>query len=167
MIDYTNPNDPWLHTVYNPYKGMNDKERMKAGCLQGVAFIVMLFLILLLCALLGSCTTERVVTVERVRTDTVRVNRTAHDSIYVQDSVHIREKGDTVLIERWKTVWRNHTAHDSIYIHKVDSVPVPYPVIKEVEKPRTAFEKGMMATGGLAVMALVVVVVLRVRRFLP
>lgn len=165
MMDYYDPNDHWLHRQSDD---MNDDDRMKAAIMQCVVFLVLLIVGLALCALLGSCTTtERVVTVERVRTDTVRVNRTAHDSIYIHDSTMVKEKGDTVRIERWKTVWQNHTAHDSIYIHKTDSVPVPYPVTEYVEKPRSAFEKGMMATGGLAIMALIVLLAWKVRRFLP
>ena len=165
MMDYYDPNDHWLHRQSDD---MNDDDRMKAAIMQCVAFLILLIVGLALCALLGSCSTaERVVTVERVRTDTVRVNRTARDSIWVHDSVHIKEKGDTVWIEKWKTVWQNHTAHDSIYIHKTDSVPVPYPVPEYIEKPRSAFEKGMMATGGLAVMAIIVILAWKVRRFLP
>jgi hypothetical protein len=150
-----------------PKDDMNDDERIAVGILQGVTFFIILMAMLLLCALFGSCTTERVVTVEKVRTDTVWQNHTARDSIFVHDSVHVKEKGDTVWIEKWKTVWQNHTARDSIYIHKTDSVPVPYPVVKEVEKPLTATQKGLMGVGLLAVMVGVVWVAWRLKRWLP
>lgn len=42
LIDYNNPNDVWSHTGYDPYRGMNDDERMKAGCFQMAAFIITL-----------------------------------------------------------------------------------------------------------------------------
>lgn len=164
---YHNPNDFWRHHWEPRKDDMNDDERIAVGILQGVTFFIILMATLLLCALFGSCTTERVVTVEKVRTDTVWQNHTARDSIFVHDSVHVKEKSDTVWIEKWKTVWQNHTAHDSIYIHKTDSVPVPYPVVKEVEKPLTATQKGLMGVGLLAVMVGVVWVAWRLKRWLP
>lgn len=164
MMDYYDPNDHWLHRQSDD---MNDDDRMKAAIMQCAVFLILLIVGLALCALLGSCSTTRVVTVEKVRTDTVRVNRTARDSIYLHDSIHIKEKGDTVWIERWHTRWENHLAHDTTYVSKTDSVPVPYPVTEYVEKPRSAFEKGMMATGGLAIMAVIVLLAWKVRRFLP
>ena len=42
MNTYNNPNDVWSHTGYDPYRGMNDDERMKAGCFQMAAFIITL-----------------------------------------------------------------------------------------------------------------------------
>ena len=38
MMDFTNPNDFWMHKMqkYDPYKNMNDDERMKAGCIQAL-----------------------------------------------------------------------------------------------------------------------------------
>ena len=163
-MDYYDPNDHWLHRQSDD---MNDDDRMKAAIMQCAVFLILLIVGLALCALLGSCSTTRVVTVEKVRTDTVRVNRTARDSIYLHDSIHIKEKGDTVWIERWHIKWENHLANDTTYVSKTDSVPVPYPVTEYVEKPRSAFEKGMMATGGLAIMAVIVLLAWKVRRFLP
>lgn len=165
--DYHNPNDFWRHHWEPKDDDMSDDDRIAAGILQGVVIFIILMGGLLLCALFGSCTTERVVTVEKVRTDTVWQNHTARDSIFVRDSVHIKEKGDTVWVEKWKTVWQNHTAHDSVYIHKTDSVPVPYPVIKEVEKPLTKTQKGLMGVGILTLMGLIVFIAWKLKRFLP
>ena len=44
MTDYTNPNDPWMQTGYDPFKGMSEDERMKAGCMQAVVFVLMIAL---------------------------------------------------------------------------------------------------------------------------
>ena len=57
MMNYNNPNDPWMHTGYDPYKDMNDDERMKAGCIQASIVIVMILIGLCICCLFGSCTT--------------------------------------------------------------------------------------------------------------
>lgn len=77
--------------------------------------------------LFGSCTTTRYVP-GPVRTDTVWGSHTAHDSIYVRDSIWVSQmqQGDTIYIEKvkWKTVWGNHTAHDTVYKATHDTVTV-------------------------------------------
>lgn len=47
------------------------------------------------------------------------------------DSVYVKEKGDTVLIEKYKYLYRDKLVRDTMYISKVDSIQVPYPVEKE------------------------------------
>jgi hypothetical protein len=80
---------------------------------------------------LFGCKTQYV-PVETVRTDTVRLNHTAHDSIYLHDSTYVFEKGDTYYVERWHTKFKLKEIHDTAYISKTDSVAVPYPVEKKV-----------------------------------
>ena len=140
-IDYHNPNDNWMPTGYDPYKGMTDEERMKAGCLQGVAVIVVVILGLIVCALLGSCTTTKYVPVTETRTDTLRISHNTRDSIYVHDSTYIKEKGDTILIEKWHTKWRDRIVRDTIYQSKRDSIPYPVEVIKEVPAKLTWWQQ--------------------------
>ena len=147
--------------------GMSDDDRIAVGILQGVIIFIMLMGGILLCALFGSCTTERVVTVENVRTDTLRENRTVRDSIYIRDSTLVKEKGDTVWVERWHTKWVNHLERDTIYKATHDTIPRPYPVIKEVEKPLTKTEKGLMGVGILTLMGLIVFIAWKLKRFLP
>lgn len=96
-----------------------------------VGMVVMIIIALLFC----SCTKTEYITVEKVRTDTTYINKVQRDSIYLHDSTFVKVAGDTVWIERWHTKWQNHLEHDTVYKARTDSVPVPYPVIKEVEKP--------------------------------
>ena len=110
-MKYNDPNEYW----WREGDGMEEEERLKVAIVQGLTFVTMLIVLLALCALLGSCTTTRVVTVEKVRTDTLRENRIERDSIWLHDSIHIREKGDTVIIERWHIKWQNHLEHDTVY----------------------------------------------------
>lgn len=152
MMDFTNPNDFWSHQDYNPYKGMSDDERMKAGCLQLASYIVMILFGLLLCALFGSCTTMKYVLVPEYHTDTLRISHNTHDSIYVHDSTYIKEAGDTVLIEKWHTQWRDRIVHDTIYQSKRDSIPYPVEVIKEVPAELTMWELLKMKAGGIAIL---------------
>lgn len=52
-------------------------------------------LLLVIC----SCRTVKYVPVETVKVDTTYINKLQRDSIYMLDSVYVKEKGDTVLIE--------------------------------------------------------------------
>jgi hypothetical protein len=91
-----------------------------------------LFIALLVVGWLTSCTTTRVVTVERVKNDTTYITKQQRDSIWLHDSIHVMERGDTISIERWHTKYIEREIHDTLYRAKTDSIPVPYEVIKEV-----------------------------------
>jgi len=136
-MNYTNPNEFWQHNGYDPYKGLSDDDRMKVGCFQGLAFFLMLFLGLAICALLSSCTTTEYVVVERHSTDTLYVTKHQRDSIYIEqhDSIVLHEKGDTVTIDRWhwRYRWRDRVKTDTIYRSKTDTVFI----MKEHEQQKT------------------------------
>lgn len=163
-FDYHNPNDNW---GYDPYKGMNDDERVAAGCMQVAAYILTALLAIVICAMFGSCTTVKYVPLVEHKTDTVWHNHTERDSIYVHDSTYIKEKGDTVLIEKWHTRWRDRAVHDTLYISKTDSVPKPYPVIQEVPAKMSKWQKWLMWLGLFTLLGGIVWVAVKVRRFLP
>ena len=165
-IDYNNPNDMWRNNGYDPYRGLSDEERMKAGCFQGVAFFVMIMLGFALCALFGSCTTTQYVPVPEYHSDTVHISHNTRDSIYVHDSTYIKEKGDTVRIEKWHTKYIEKQVHDTIYKSRTDSVPKPYPFVKVVERELTTNQKGLMILGAVALMAFIVWVASKLKRFL-
>lgn len=59
------------------------------------------------------------------------------DSIFVQDSVFIRQKGDTVFKDKFKFVYKYVLLRDTMMTIKTDSIPVPVPV----EKKRTWWEQ--------------------------
>lgn len=153
-IDYNNPNDPWQHNDYDPYKGLSDEERIKAGCMQIVTFIVMFIVGLALCALFGSCKSVEYVPVIEHHTDTLIQTKIVKDSVYLKDSIHVREKNDTVKIEHWHTEFLKKEVHDTVYISKTDSVPAPYPVevIKEVPAELSMWELLKMKAGGIAIL---------------
>lgn len=156
-LDYNNSNDCWHG--YNPYKGMNDEERIKAGCLHYASLIVAGIAALLLCALLGSCKTrERIVTIETVRTDTTYITRHERDSIHEHDSTHVseRQRGDTIFVEvrRWRTKFIERQKHDTLFIARHDTVPRPYPVVQEVPAPLTWWQQTLQRIGLAALAAL-------------
>lgn len=94
-------------------------------CITLAPFMCMLFVIC-------SCRTVKYVPVETIKIDTTYINKLQRDSIYMLDSVYVKEKGDTVLIEKYKYLYRDKLVRDTMYISKADSIQVPYPVEKEL-----------------------------------
>jgi hypothetical protein len=129
--------------------------------------VLLVILVALICLLFASCTKTEYITVEKVRNDTVWQNHTKHDSIWVHDSIHATDKGDTVRIEKWHTKYVESIRHDTVYKARTDSVPVPYPVTKYVEKNLSWMQKTLMGVGILSLMALIVFIAFKLKRFLP
>lgn len=111
-----------------------------------------------------SCKQTEYVTVERIRTDTVKTVRNLRDSIYLHDSIRVTERGDTVTIERWHTRYRDRLLLDTIYESHTDSVPVPYPVEVEVERELTWWQRGQMYAGDCLLLLLLVGLLFRLKR---
>ncbi|MBQ5373834.1 MAG: hypothetical protein IIU51_04670 [Bacteroidaceae bacterium] len=129
--------------------------------------VLVLILVALICLLFVGCTKTEYITVEKVRNDTTYINKVQRDSVWLHDSTFVKVAGDTVRIEKWHTKYVETEKHDTVYKARTDSVPVPYPVIKEIEKPRSKFEKGLMGVGILSIMALVIFIAFKLKRFLP
>lgn len=112
----------------------------------------MILLAVVVLAVLAGCKT-RYVTVETVRTEYVSRTDTLvqRDSVWAHDSIHVREKGDTVWVERWsiryQDRWRDRVHTDTIV--RVDSVQVPYPVERKLSKwQQWCLDWGKVTTGG-------------------
>jgi hypothetical protein len=128
-----------------------ERIRWRAVAWATMCYLAVLMMAVLLCILLGGCTTTKYVTVPEYHTDTLKVSHNVHDSIYVHDSTFIKAVGDTLLIERWHTQYRDRWKTDTVYQHRVDSVPLPYPVEKKVEVPAemTWWQQTRMHVGGV------------------
>lgn len=116
--------------------------------------------------LLAGCRQVQYVPVEAVSRDTVWRDRVQRDSILRYDSVYIKEKGDTVRVEKYKYLWRDRLVRDTLYIFRTDSVQVPAPVERKLTPwQRFKVELGGWAAGALS-LALVVIgwLVYRMRR---
>ena len=170
-IDYNNPNDLWRNTGYDPYKGLSDNERMKAGCLQLLIMVGSFIVALLICALFNSCTTTKYVPVVEHRTDTLLKYSTVRDSIYLSDSIYVSDfvRDDTVYktIDRWHTRYVERTSHDTLYQNRTDSIPVPYPVEKKVPAELTWWQQTRLHLANIMLYLLAVVAVVYVgKRYL-
>ena len=117
-----------------------------------------------LALLMCSCKSIEYVPVIESHTDSVYLTKVQRDSVYSHDSVYIKEKGDTVLIERWHTKYVEKQVHDTTYISKHDSIPVPYEVTKYVERKLSKAQTALMLIGLIAILAAVVSAVFWVRR---
>lgn len=108
-----------------------------------------------------SCSTQYV-PVESVRYDSVFFEKIRKDSIFVQDSVFIRQKGDTVFKDKFHVVYKYVLLRDTMLTVRRDSIPVPVPV----EKKRTWLEQTKIDVGGYAVTIIVIYVLCRLMRWI-
>ena len=113
---------------------------------------------LLISLFFASCRSVRVIEKEVIKTDTVLTTKIQIDSIYVNDSIYMREliQGDTVKIttDRWHTRWRDRILYDSIYIAQRDTVRVTD--IKEVPRKLSGWQWFQIWAGRLALLAIMV-----------
>lgn len=127
----------------------------------------MLVAVVMLAMMICSCRSVEYVPVVEHKIDTVLCYSSIRDSIYMHDSIHVTEKGDTVRIERWHTKYVEKLTHDTIYRSSRDSIPVQYEVTKYVEKKLTKTQTGLIGIGLLALIALVAFLSVKLRRLLP
>ena len=88
---------------------------------------VMLLFLLLLCG----CRTEYV-PIESVRYDSVMIEKLMRDSVFVRDSVYLKEKGDTIYKykDRFVYVYKNRV--DTFFAEKISEIKVPVPVERKL-----------------------------------
>lgn len=86
----------------------------------------------LLLALYG-CKTQYV-PVETVRTEYVEHTKELRDTTVIHDSTFVYRNGDTLYITKWRDRWRNKYIKDTVFVSRKDSVQVPYPVEKKLNR---------------------------------
>ena len=89
----------------------------------------MWWVLLFLC--LCGCRTEYV-PVESVRYDSLMIEKLMRDSVFVRDSVYLKEKGDTVFKykDRFVYVYKNRV--DTFFAEKIREIEVPVPVERKL-----------------------------------
>ena len=106
-------------------------------------YIILALMLLAAIGFVCSCQPVRYVPVETVKTDSIRVVDLQRDSIYVQDSVIIRSKADTVYVTKWRTEYREALKVDTFLVQRVDSINT----VVEVEKKLTKIQQLKMDVG--------------------
>ena len=134
---------------------MDNIEKSYKGCwwsLLGFIATMVLFAV----TALTSCTTTKVVTVEKVRNDTTIITKWQKDSVWLHDSIHVKERGDTVLVEKWHTKYVEKQVHDTTYVATHDTIPQPYPVetIKVVPAELSWWQKLRLWIGNIGLLAI-------------
>ena len=88
---------------------------------------VMLLFLLFLCG----CRTEYV-PIESVRYDSLMITKLMRDSVFVRDSVYLKEKGDTVYKykDRFVYVYKNRV--DTFFAEKIREIEVLVPVERKL-----------------------------------
>ncbi len=117
-----------MYDDYDPERDRQDVGHLIVGIIIGLWALFLM-------TMCTGCTTTKYVQVPEYHTDTLIQTKVLKDSVWLHDSTFIREKGDTVLIERWHTEFLKKEVHDTVYISKTDSVPAPYPVEVTKEVP--------------------------------
>ena len=102
--------------------------------------------------LLLSCKSVKYITVETTKIE-YRDNF-VRDSIFRYDSVFVKDKGDTLILEKFRYLYRNRIVKDSIFINDTIRVPYPVEVIKQVKAPLTSWQSFQIWCGRFALFAL-------------
>lgn len=119
--------------------------------------LVYIIILLILAVCFTSCRTQHI-PVESVRTEYKTRDSIRYDSIYQRDSIYTLVKGDTVYQYRYKYLYRYLTTNRTDTIYKNDSIRVPYPVEKQLNR----WQSLKMELGGWAfgiVIAFILVII--------
>lgn len=128
--------------------------------------IFLLYLLALFCLLCG-CRQTQYVPVVTILHDSIYLTQMQRDSILRYDSVYVADKGDTVWLEKYKYLYRDRWRVDTLVSVRTDTVSVPYPVERKLTRwERVKLEAGGYAivVGALAVLAVIVWLVMKIRR---
>ena len=86
----------------------------------------------LMLVILAGCRSIQYVPIDTLKTDSIFFNLTTRDSIYIHDSVFIKEKNDTIYQYRYKYIYKDVLVHDTTYIERTDTIQVPIPVERKL-----------------------------------
>lgn len=114
-------------------------------------YLILLLIMYLFC----ECRTEYV-PLEVVKRDSVFIASLDRDSIFVRDSVFVREKGDTVFKYKDKYVYVYRNVTDTFTVYRDREIEVPVPVERELTWwERVKLEYAEWVIGVLVAVALV------------
>lgn len=116
---------------------------------------------LLFCAvpaiLMYSCKSVKYVPVETTKIE-YRYNR-VRDSVVHYDSVYVYDKGDTVILERYKYLYKNRIVKDSVFVNDTIRIPYPVEVVKQIKTPLSSFQNFQIRCGRFVLFALLFVAI--------
>jgi hypothetical protein len=152
-----------IHDNYDPERDAADIKHLVIGLIMG----------LIACALITMCTgcttTKYIETVREVtvaKTDTFLQK----DSVFCHDSIHVKEKGDSVIIDRWHTRWKDRVVYQAV--HDTITTTETKEVTKEVPAKLTWWQQTRLHLANIALWALLIAVVVwvgkrHIKKLLP
>jgi predicted RND superfamily exporter protein len=152
-----------IHDNYDPERDAADIKHLVIGLIMG----------LIACALITMCTgcttTKYIETVREVtvaKTDTFLQK----DSVFCHDSIHVKEKGDSVIIDRWHTRWKDRVVYQAV--HDTITTTETKEVTKEVPAKLTWWQQTRLHIANIALWALLIAVVVwvgkqHIKKLLP
>ena len=116
-----------------------------------IAFILFLFLLLLLSSCKTTSNTTDIMPVHSATHDTILLSKMKYDSVYIDRWQRIEHKADTVFYDRAKTEFRYRLLRDTVYKTRTDTVPVvkQVPVVRN-ERYTPPFTKFLACLGIIA-----------------
>ena len=132
-------------------------ETKRKGCMGILLWMLLVFLCGMLLIAMGSCRSVKYVPVETIRHDSIYITQHQRDSIYLHDSIFHKEKGDTILIEKWHTKYIEKQVHDTLIQVERDTIPQPYPYEVEVPARLSWWQKTRMHIGEVTLIALLAI----------
>lgn len=139
-----------IHDNYDPERDAADIKHLVIGLIMG----------LIACALITMCTgcttTKYIETVREVtvaKTDTFLQK----DSVFCHDSIHVKEKGDSVIIDRWHTRWKDRVVYQAV--HDTITTTETKEVTKEVPAKLTWWQQTRLHMANIMLWALLIAVV--------
>lgn len=129
----------------------------KKGCIGVLVWMLLIFICGIILIAFGSCRSIKYVPpIETIKHDSVYITQHQKDSIYIHDSIYQKEKGDTVLIEKWHTRYIEKQVRDTLIQIQRDTIQQPYPYEVEVPAQLSWWQKTRMHIGEITIIALLV-----------
>lgn len=132
-----NPNEHWMNNVM---KDLEPEEAQAVGCLSAVAYVVMFVIGIIVCALLGSCSSHKNMVTEHKENDSVMVEVHTNtiivpDTVYVEIPPQIAERTTADSTSHLENDYATSDARinpDGTLFHQLATKPQKKPV--EVDK---------------------------------
>jgi len=115
-------------------------------------------LVLLCCA----CGTIKYIPIETTRTEYRNITTT--ENVFLRDSIFIKEKGDTLILEKYRYLYRDRILRDSVIIRDTLRVPYPVDIVREVKKPLSSWQNFQVWCGRIAIAVGLLAIIYFVRK---
>jgi len=115
-----------------------------------------IYLSVLLC-LCYSCKQVQYIPVETTKTE--YRDKFVRDSVFFLDSIYVKEKGDTLIMERYRYCYRDKLIRDSIQITDTLRVPYPVEVAKHAKKQLSGWQNFQIWCGRIALLMVLLLLI--------